>query len=238
MKTFQPLILSGIFFLVLASLSSAPAQTSEGFPDSIDPSTLPGAKLPLFKGPQYIPLDAQGFPESAKQHMRQEVEQMRQNGFLHADEEEMLQLDRRRMKGQDPEATKKVLATLGIIPASITGTPLETAQLLDIRPNGSWFMDRWTGVSRLFLVNGLDLVALDEDDFILSGGGVGVAEELCNEMIHGQPAALRVKQSFSKRGMTELTWVTENKVFTLSVNRAFRNRKAIDELIQLAETIQ
>ncbi|GJL53321.1 MAG: hypothetical protein NPIRA02_04530 [Nitrospirales bacterium] len=220
-------------------------------PATIDPSTLPGAKLPLYKGRQFMSLDEQKLPENVKQSMRRDVEQMRQQGFLHAEDAEVLKLDRRHMNRKKSQATKEdldaigmaptkikeALDTIGIVPTDITETPLATAKLIDVSPNGSWFIDKWTGLSRLFVVKGFGLVSLDEFDFTIGNGGVAVAEELCNEFVNAEPAALRVKESPAKRGITELVWVTEKRLFTLTVNRPLKSRGKVDQFIELAESL-
>lgn len=239
--TIVNLILVSIILQLGSTMAQSPPPTAPlSFdPRTIDPSTLPGAKLPLYKGRQFMSLDEQKFPERVKQSMRRDVALMRQQGFLRAEEAEVLKLDQRQLKGKKTQATQKeVFETIGIVPTDIAGTPFATAKLVDVSPNGSWVIDKWTGVSRLFVVKKFGLVSLDEFDFNIGNGGVAVAEELCNEFVNAEPAALRVKKSPSKRGITELVWVTEERLFTLTVNHPLKSRKKIDEFIQLAESLQ
>jgi len=238
-KTFSGLIMSLLVVSVVASLSIGFAQMPKGFnPNTVDLSTLPGEHLPIYKGRQFIPLKEQGLPERVIQRMRQEVDHMNSRGHIDAPESQVLSLDLRNKNTKKHRAMQDVASALSITPADVSSSILGQAQIVDVREAGTQFNDRWTGVNRLFIVKKFGLVALDEYDFTLSEGGVAIAEELCNQRVNGHPAALRVKQSPSKRGVTELTWVTEKKLFTLTVNRPLKSEKKIDEFIQLAESIQ
>ncbi|MCA9472675.1 MAG: hypothetical protein MRJ96_00860 [Nitrospirales bacterium] len=239
MTAFLTSFASAILFAMFVFLPAGMAQQPEGFDlRTFDPSTLPGEHPPFVKGRQFISLEEQRFPEAAIQAMRKDVEQMKAHGFIEARESQVLTLDLRQKNVKAHRVMADVVQALKITPANVNASKLGQAQMIDIRESGTRVNDKWTGINRLFVVKKMGLVALNEYDFSLAGGGVAVAAELCNEQVNGHPAALRVKESPSKRGMSELTWVTENKVFTLSVNRALKNQKAVNDFIQLAESIQ
>ena len=58
---------------------------------------------------------------------------------------------------------------------------------------------------------------LQEWDYVADGGGITIVKEAMNTTVGKFPAQLSRKRSPSGKVMTELSWATEKKYFTLTV---------------------
>ncbi|MBL1260478.1 MAG: hypothetical protein COB33_008105 [Thiotrichaceae bacterium] len=163
---------------------------------------------------------------------------MKNKGYIDVTEDAVSYLDR--AKENKEKRLKPMIdgsSKLKIMPANLDASPLRQATLLGASASGGYTEDGWTGLNRIFIVPKLGIVGLEELDFLASEGGMAFIEEAINQDVNGYPAILSVKQSRSKKGLSELTWATDRKIFTLSTNRALKTQKSIDQFIDIARSI-
>lgn len=185
-----------------------------------------------------LPLDQQPVPDVLKNQARLELTQMKNHGYVDATEDAVSSLDKAKEdKDKLLKTMAEVMPKLKVNPANLGSSVLGQAVLLGASASGGHTEEGWTGLSRIFVVPKLGLIGLYEVDFIASQGGVAFIKEAINQDINGSPAILSVKQSQSKKGLTELTWATDQKIYTLSVNRALKSQQSIDEFLALARSI-
>ncbi len=189
-------------------------------------------------GVTILPLDQHPVPDVLKTQARVELTQMKGKGYVDATEAAVSYLDKaKENKDKQLKSMAEVMPKLKINPANVESSPLGQAVLLGATASGGHTEEGWTGLNRIFVVPKLGLVGLDEVDFIASQGGIAFIKEAINQDVNGFPAILSVKQSRSNKGLTELTWATGQKIYTLSTNRALKNQKSIDEFLALARSI-
>lgn len=185
-----------------------------------------------------VPLDQQPVPDVLKNQARLELTQMKDQGYVDATEDSVSSLDKAK---EDKDKLLKTMAEvtpkLKVTPANLGSSALGQAVLLGATASGGLTEAGWTGLSRIFVVPKIGLVGLNEVDFIASQGGAAFIKEAINQDVNGLPAILSVKQSRSNKGLTELTWATDQKIYTLSVNRALKSQQSIDEFLALARSI-
>lgn len=185
-----------------------------------------------------LPLAQHPVPEVLKNQAKLELSQMKTKGYVDATEDAVSYLDiAREDKDKKLKPMSEVAPVLKVQPANLEASPLGKVVLLGASASGGQTETGWTGLNRLFAVPTLGIVGLDEVDYIASQGGMIFIKEAINQDINGFPAILSVKQSRSKKGVTELTWATDQKIYTLSTNRALSNQKAIDEFLAIARSI-
>lgn len=71
---------------------------------------------------------------------------------------------------------------------------------------------------------------------VAAGGGLMMIKEAINEDVNGYPAILRVRKGLSKKAVSELTWATDQKIYTLSTNSALQG-KNLASFIDLARKL-
>ncbi len=185
-----------------------------------------------------LPLEQHPVPDVLKTQAKLEFTQMKKKGYIDVTEDAVSYLDRtKENKEKRLKPMIDVSSKLKIIPANLDASPLRQATLLGASASGGYTEDGWTGLNRIFIVPNLGIVGLEELDFLASEGGMAFIEEAINQDVNGYPAILSVKQSRSKKGLSELTWATDRKIFTLSTNRALKMQKSIDQFIDIARSI-
>lgn len=180
---------------------------------------------PMISGVAIEPLEKHQVPDFLKSQARQEIQQMKAQGFVHASEEAVDYLDRAKADtGKFLRPWNEIRPRLKIIPATVRGTPLEASgvKVLGGIPGGISSAEGWTAITRLLLEPKLGLMMLDETDYVASGGGLLMIEEAINQEVNGRPAILRIKTSPKGKSITELTWATDQKIYTLSANRSVK----------------
>lgn len=108
--------------------------------------------------------------------------------------------------------------------------------MLGAVPSGIKTTEGWTAVSRLIVEPKLGLMMLEEIDYVASGGGLTMIKEAINEDINGRPAIFRAKTSHGGKSITELTWATDQKIYTLSSNRSVKGG-ALDAMLGFAKNL-
>lgn len=189
------------------------------------------------QGVSVIPLDNHPVPDLLKDQARSEISQMKGQGYVDADESAVSYLDAAKGDKKRLRPMSEVAPTLKILPANIVNSKLSQATLLGAIASGGYTDEGWTGINRIFVVPKLGLIGLEEVDYVASGGGFAMIKEAINQDVNGNPAILRIKQSQSQKSLSELTWTTDRKIYTLSVNRALKTQQAIEEFLSLARTI-
>ncbi|CAJ0784477.1 hypothetical protein [Ralstonia chuxiongensis] len=100
--------------------------------------------------------------------------------------------------------------------AKIDNSALSTCQYEGFLPDGPTLNGPWTSVVRVFSC-GAQLVMLQEWDYVSDGGGITLVKEAMNTEVGKFPAQISKKRSPSGKIMTELSWATEKRYFTLTV---------------------
>lgn len=189
-------------------------------------------------GVTILPLDQHPVPDALKNQARLEFTQMKDKGWVDATEDSVSYLDRAKEDmNKQLKPMGEIAPKLKLSPANLSSSALGQAVLLGATANGGYTDEGWTGLSRIFVVPKLGIVGLEEVDYVASQGGIAFIKEAINQEVNGFPAILSVKQSQSNKGLTELTWATDRKIYTLSVNRALKKQKSIDEFVSLARSI-
>ena len=185
-----------------------------------------------------LPLDQHPVPDVLKTQAKLELAQMKDKGYVDATEDSVSYLDKAKEdKDKRLKSIAEVTPKLKINPANVESSALGQGVLLGATASGGYTEEGWTGLNRIFVVPKLGLVGLDEVDYVASQGGMAFIKEAINQDVNGFPAILSVKQSRSNKGLTELTWATDRKIYTLSINRALKNQKSIDEFLAIARSI-
>lgn len=228
-------IFSRTFKIVLTTLG----MITVGMPFHIVYAAQGGSTEPeISTGISILPLDQHPVPDVLKAQARLEITQMKSQGYVDADEDTVSYLDKaKRDEAKRLKPMKEIAPKLKISPANLGSSLLGQSVLLGAIASGGYTEEGWTGVSRFFTDPKFGLVGLEEVDYVASQGGLAFIKEAINQDINGSPAILNVKQSQSKKGVTELTWATDHKIYTLSINRALKNQKSIDEFLALARSI-
>lgn len=192
----------------------------------------------ISKGITVLPLDQHPVPDVLKTQARLELTQMKDKGYVDATEDSVSYLDKAK---EDMDKRLKPMAEvapkLKLSPANLGSSSLGQAVLLGATASGGYTEEGWTGLNRIFVVPKMGIVGLEEVDYIASQGGMAFIKEAINQDVNGFPAILSVKKSRSNKGLTELTWATDRKIYTLSTNHALKNQKSIDEFLALARSI-
>lgn len=201
---------------------------------------IPGMPTEAIEGISILPLDKQPVPNELKDLARMDISQMKRNGFIDAPESVVAILDTINVarKSKDPllKLPAEITRSLVFSPSTL-GSLLSEATLLDAEGSGGLTEKGWTGLYRLFAVQNIGLVKLEEVDYIVSKGGWGIIKEAINQDVNGHPAILNVKQSQSGKGLSELVWATDRKIFTLTLNKAVKDKVTIDAFLKLANGI-
>lgn len=232
MKNISSLAKKTVLVTVFSMLAvSIPFHTIYAAPgDATEPAVATGITI--------LPLDQHPVPEVLKNQARLELTQMKSKGYVDATEDSVSYLDRAKEdKDKKLKPMTEVAPKLKVIPANLGSSPLSQAVLLGATASGGLTEEGWTGLNRIFVVPKVGLVELNEIDYIDSQGGMAFIKEAINQDVNGYPAILSVKQSRSNKGLTQLTWATDQKIYTLSVNRALKDQKSIDEFLALARSI-
>jgi len=203
---------------LMATISTTAAQAaSDVAPEAIGehPPTVPGIVVKA--------LDEQPVPDMLKNMARKEIAQMAERGYVDAPDDAIGYIEKAQQNvGAALKPWPETQGKLKMKPASIQGKEFESAgmRLLGAATSGTLTPEGWTGLTRLFVARGIGVVMLEEIDYVAAGGGLMMIKEAINEDINGRPAILRVKKGQGGKALTELTWATDNKIYTLSTNSA------------------
>lgn len=165
---------------------------------------------------------------------------MKEQGYEEAGEDDVAYIDRAM---EDKEKLLKsfddVKSELKVIPANLDSPKLPKVTLLGSMANGAKTTEGWTALTRLFRIPGLGVAILQETDYIAAQGGMAIAEESINYDVNGYPATLIVKEApRNKKGVSELIWANDRKWYILSINRALKNQREIDDFLSFARGIE
>ena len=101
--------------------------------------------------------------------------------------------------------------------ADIGASKLNDYRFEGVVPQGSSLRGPWSSFDRIFRRPDGTLIVLHEWDFVADGGGVMAVKELMNLKIQNVPARFVVKKSPSGKKVSELTWVSSKKYYTIAV---------------------
>lgn len=114
---------------------------------------------------------------------------------------------------QNGDAASKIKVKL----SDVSKTALSSYRYEGFIPDGPTPDGPWTSVTRVFHRADGTLLMLHEWDYVSDGGGVLMVKEAMNTTVGGTPAQLSHKKSPSGNVLTELSWATKSKYYTLSV---------------------
>lgn len=101
--------------------------------------------------------------------------------------------------------------------ADVSKTELEKYTLEGAIPEGPTKKGPWSSMSRVYKRPDGVVLMLHEWDYVKDGGGIVIVDELMNTTVSGTPARFSLKKSPSGEVLSELTWATKQKYFTLTV---------------------
>ena len=210
--------------------------------DGVIPENLliPKPFTPLKKGFSITSIEDQPIPEIFKTKTRKMQQQMQVRGYSEASEDEIIEIERYLYKKNKSYLLSFEAASeqLTFEPAELTNTLFTSGQFIGAAVGGTFIDDRWTGLTRLYELPDYGVVKLDEDDYDSTEGGIQFTEELINEEINGYAAIYTVQVSSSDKALTKITWVTENREYSLSmVKNAAKNDELKQDFIDLAHAI-
>lgn len=201
------------------------------------------------RGVNILPLAQQSVPDHLKVEARKVIKQMKERGYIDASEAEVSYLDKMQEASQF-QAMENIAPNLKIVPANVESLPFEGVIFIGATAHGE---DGRTGLTRIFSFPGFGIVGLKEVDYIASQGGITFIEEAINQDVNGLPAIFIVKKSRGRgdmdslsvkkrqdrdsKGLTKLTWATDQKIYTLFINRALTDEKSIHQFMNLARSI-
>ena len=232
MKNFNMVVRNITFVAVCSALVVGGSfQLSQAAPGgAIEPDVPTGITI--------LPLEQHPVPDLLRTQARLEFTQMKERGYVDATEDAVSFLDKAKEdKDKRLKTMVEVAPKLKVSPADMRASPLGQATLLGATESGGYTEEGWTGLDRLFVVPKFGLVGLNEVDYVASQGGIAFIKEAINQDVNGYPAILSVKQSRGNKGLTELTWATDRKIYSLSTNRALKNKQSIDSFMELARSI-
>lgn len=159
-----------------------------------------------------------GSIESLPPQLRASVEKNRlakQNNY----EEPLLDQDVRKFSSYQEyiRDDSTIVGKLGTQATSTDRSVLAKYRYLGLIPEGPTRAGPWTSFTRVFLRPDGTAVFLSEWDYVKDGGSIVLIRELLNERVGAIPARLVVKRSSDGTAVTELTWATPKRNFTLAV---------------------
>lgn len=129
---------------------------------------------------------------------------------------------------------------LPVRPARTDGTPLVHARLINTNWSGTRMGINATGLSRIYLMEGVGIIEFTEDSYRQGTGQIIQFEEALNATVGTTPAMATMEQSADGRGRADLSWVTPTMSYTLKL--VTDNGAALEEaavtLMQIAEGIR
>lgn len=96
---------------------------------------------------------------------------------------------------------------------------------------------KWTQVQRYYSLANGDVLMLTEADYKAAEYSVVIPEESINEKVNGSPASMVTRKTAAGKFFTELSWFTENKIYTLHLTGRTVGVGIKNELIALATGI-
>lgn len=206
---------------------------------AVEPAPVTPVTPGQFLGITIVPFDQLPIPDVLKEQARAEMRQMKERGYQDASTEDEVSYIDRAMEDREKRLKPfdKVRSSLKVIPANLDSPKLKKVTLLGSVASGGETAEGWTGLTRLFRIPGLGTAILEEVDYIASQGGMVIAKESINHDVNGSPAILTVKESRSKKGITELMWANDRKWYTLSLDRALKKPSEVEEILSFARGI-
>jgi hypothetical protein len=96
-------------------------------------------------------------------------------------------------------------------------TSLSKYEYEGIMPDGPSREGPWTSIIRVFKRPDGIPIFVSEWDFVADGGSVVIVKELMNTKVDKTPARLIVKKSQDGKNLSELSWASSKKYYTISV---------------------
>lgn len=204
---------------------------------SEEPLPFPKELALMEEGLSIVSYEDQSIPGLFKTITRRIQQEMDEQGYTLASENDVYNID---LAISSPYLISHEKAVDNFIsePASIEGTPFEDKKIIGGTIGGVNIDGKWTGLTRLFEFEDLGVVELEEDDYITARSSIQFTKELINQDINGNPAVYLVKVSESGKSITTITWITDSKKYSLSMNKnASQDENLKDDFINLARSL-
>lgn len=213
--------ISRLALVYTATAASAAVAAPPGPPPSIAPSNAS-------RGVKYYVID--DLPPGIWEEESRRHQEYKTKGYVDASEEEVSWLEAM-PKAVKPLADykEKVLVKL----SNLDGTPFAGLKFLGVVREGPPH-----SLSRLFSFPNGTLLLLREWDYVAEGGGMLIPKGRVNEQVNGVPAVLGIAQSQKGKAMSQLTWATEAKSYTLIMTGHVENAGMHKKMMELANSIK
>jgi hypothetical protein len=192
------------------------------------------------EGVSIVSFEDQPIPDEFKTATRRVQQQMEEQGYTDASEDDVNHVSnylspqsQKYLQSHEEAADSFISETI-----DIEGTPFDGKKMIGAMGGGVEKDGQWTGLTRLYEFEDLGVVKLDEDDHIAAGSRIQLTKELINENINGNPAIYTVQVSSSDKALTKITWATESKKYSLSMNKnASKDEILKEDFIDLARSL-
>ncbi len=197
---------------------------------------LPEEFRSMKKGVSIVSIEDHPIPQEFKDSAKRFRQQMEERGYADASENDVnvisAELSERNSKYLiSPEEAAAVLVSE---PIDLEGTLFEDKKIIGAVTGGAFVDGKWTDIARLFEFEEFGVVQLQEDESL----AILLSEEAINEDVNGNPAMYTVQVSESGQSLTSISWVTDDKQYTVSMNKnASEDEKLKEDFINLARSL-
>lgn len=202
-----------------------------GPPPSIDPTQEIQTKngpVTATKGVKFYSID--DLPTGIREEESRRHQEYKAKGYVDSSEEEVSWLEAM-PKAVKPFADYKEKVQVKL--ANLDGTPFSALKFLGVVREGPPH-----SLSRLFSFPNGTLLLLREWDYVAEGGGMLIPKDRVNEQVNGVPAVLGIGQSAKGKAMSELTWATDAKSYSLIMSGHVENAGMHKKMMALANSIK
>lgn len=192
------------------------------------------------EGVSIVSFEDQPIPDVFKTMTRRVQQQMEEQGYTEASEDDVSHISNYLSPKSQKylQSYEEAADSLISEPIDTDGTPFDGKKMIGAMSGGAEKDGKWTGLTRLFEFEDFGVVKLDEDDHIAAGSSLQLTKELINEDINGNAAIYTVQVSSTDKALTKITWVTESKEYSLSMNKnASKDEKLKENFINLARSL-
>jgi len=241
-KSVHPLpLIAGLFVVLLSSLTVNAAEIRHYKELPTRSEIKPSPRPPGFDSPSVtVQKSSQMRSPGAKKHTPVFKEQLQRLGYREVSDDSMSSLSLDNVKAQFipiEDIEKNLSSPLSII-STKTGVYKTMVLTGAIAKSPEKNTAKWTQVMRYFSLANGRILMLSEFDYKAARISVILPAELMNENINGSPAMLVTKKTTTGKYFTELSWFTENKLYSLHLTDRTPGVGIKNELVVLAAGIQ
>ncbi len=195
------------------------------------------------------PIDDMSLPPELKTQVKQRIQEEAEKGYYTVTEKEdgdfqtfeqyqnEIHSSRPRLLQSIEEMQERY--DLMIKPASLEKTPFEKFRFIGASPEVLNMNGQVSFINRVFTTPEGGVVELKEFDYRVAGTGGGVTvKELINAEVNDYPAIFSVAKNGSGKAMSMMTWATENKSYTVTMEGNVRENGSVEQFFALARSIK